>query len=51
MGKNVARLVIDDFVGSAEPDSEPLVENVVKVESVIEPEIGVGGDMPVVDEL
>ncbi|RAL60642.1 hypothetical protein DID88_009960 [Monilinia fructigena] len=52
MGKNVARLVIDDFVGSAKPDSEPLVENVVEVENVvIEPEIGVGGDVPVVDEL
>ncbi|KAI9643190.1 hypothetical protein NHQ30_007806 [Ciborinia camelliae] len=52
MGKNVARLVIDDFLGSAEPDSEPVEEKVIEVGNiVVETEIGVGGDIPVVDEL
>lgn len=52
MGKNVARLIIDDFLGSSNPDSPPIEENVVEVgEVVIETEIGVGGDMPVGDEL
>lgn len=52
MGKNVARLIIDDFLGSSNPDSTPIEENVVEVgEVVMETEIGVGGDMPVGDEL
>ncbi|QSZ28590.1 hypothetical protein DSL72_003089 [Monilinia vaccinii-corymbosi] len=52
MGKNVARLVIDDFIGSAEPDSQSTVENVVEVEDfVAKTETSVGDDMPVVDEL
>ncbi|ESZ93602.1 hypothetical protein SBOR_6031 [Sclerotinia borealis F-4128] len=52
MGKNVARLVIDDFLGSSEPDSKSVVEKLVEVGNVVaEAEIGVGGDMPVVDEL
>lgn len=51
MGKNVAKLVIEDFLGSAKPDSEPVVEEIKVGNVVVETEIGVGGDMPVGDEL
>ncbi|KAF7854690.1 hypothetical protein EAF04_010259 [Stromatinia cepivora] len=51
MGKNVARLVVDDFLKNAESDSEPVAEKVEAGNVVVETEIGVGGDMPVVDEL
>ncbi|KAM0308256.1 hypothetical protein ACHAO8_010173 [Botrytis cinerea] len=51
MGKNVARLVVDDFVKSTETDSEPVAEEIEVGNLVVDPEIGVGNDMPVVDEL
>ncbi|TGO35893.1 hypothetical protein BHYA_0142g00090 [Botrytis hyacinthi] len=51
MGKNVARLVVDDFLKSTETNSEPVVEEIEVGNVIIEPEIGVGNDMPVVDEL
>ncbi|KAJ8061525.1 hypothetical protein OCU04_009339 [Sclerotinia nivalis] len=51
MGKNVARLVVDDFLKNADSDSEPAVEKVEAENVVVETEIGVGGDIPVVDEL
>lgn len=51
MGKNVARLVVDDFLKSTETNSEPVAEEIEVGNVVIEPEIGVGNDMPVVDEL
>ncbi|TGO07506.1 hypothetical protein BTUL_0270g00060 [Botrytis tulipae] len=51
MGKNVARLVVDDFLKSTETNSEPVAEEIEVGKVIIEPEIGVGNDMPVVDEL
>ncbi|KAK6598619.1 prenylcysteine oxidase [Botrytis cinerea] len=51
MGKNVARLVVDDFVKSTETDSEPVAEEIEVGNLIVDPEIGVGNDMPVVDEL
>ncbi|KAF7945501.1 hypothetical protein EAE96_010268 [Botrytis aclada] len=51
MGKNVARLVVDDFVKTTETNSEPVAEEIEVGNVVVEPEIGVGNDMPVVDEL
>ncbi|THV44863.1 hypothetical protein BGAL_0566g00060 [Botrytis galanthina] len=51
MGKNVARLVVDDFLKSTETNSEPVAEEIEVGNVIIEPEIGVGNDMPVVDEL
>ncbi|KAF7914213.1 uncharacterized protein EAF01_000619 [Botrytis porri] len=51
MGKNVARLVVDDFLKSTETDSKPVAEEIEIGNVVVEPEIGVGNDMPVVDEL
>ncbi|TEY43701.1 hypothetical protein BOTCAL_0362g00050 [Botryotinia calthae] len=51
MGKNVARLVVDDFVKSTETDSELVAEEIEVGNLVVEPEIGVGNDMPIVNEL
>ncbi|KAF7937091.1 hypothetical protein BELL_0556g00070 [Botrytis elliptica] len=51
MGKNVARLVVDDFLKSTETNSEPAAEEIEVGNVIVEPEIGVGNDMPVVDEL
>ncbi|KAF7934091.1 uncharacterized protein EAE97_008451 [Botrytis byssoidea] len=51
MGKNVARLVVDDFLKSTEISSEPVAEEIEVGNVIIEPEIGVGSDMPVVGEL
>ncbi|TGO22481.1 hypothetical protein BPAE_0166g00030 [Botrytis paeoniae] len=51
MGKNVARLVVDDFLKSTETNSEPVAEGIEVGNVIVEPEIGVGNDMPVVDEL
>ena len=51
MGKNVARLVVDDFLKGTETESEPVAEEIEVGNVVVEPEIGVGNDMPVVDEL
>ncbi|TGO47236.1 hypothetical protein BCON_0287g00060 [Botryotinia convoluta] len=51
MGKNVARLVVDDFLKSTETNSEPAAEEIEVGNVIVEHEIGVGNDMPVVDEL
>ncbi|TGO46182.1 hypothetical protein BOTNAR_0607g00050 [Botryotinia narcissicola] len=51
MGKNVARLVVDDFLKSKETNSEAVAEEIEVGNVILEPEIGVGNDMPVVDEL
>ncbi|KAF5870706.1 putative prenylcysteine oxidase protein [Botrytis fragariae] len=51
MGKNVARLVVDDFLKITETNSEQVAEEIEVVNVIVEPEIGVGNDMPVVDEL
>ncbi|KAF7890640.1 hypothetical protein EAF00_008955 [Botryotinia globosa] len=51
MGKNVARLVVDDFLKSTETNSEAVAEEIEVGNVIIESEIGVGNDMPVVDEL